>query len=91
MYKNILLIVAMLTWLLAGGGLIYLAPAIADAVTHSPMTGTWLVTLHRGGYYPGLAAIGSTVMVVVGTLLAIVQARQADRPLLTLNMPKKPH
>ncbi len=82
--NNILLVVAMTTWLLAGGGLIYLSPLIADAITHSAMTGTWLVTLERGGYYPKIAATASGIMAMLGTILAIVQARIADRPLLSL-------
>jgi hypothetical protein len=82
--NNILLVAAMLTWLLAGGGLIYLSPLIADAITHSAMTGTWLITLERGGYYPKIATIASSIMVVLGTILAIVQARIADRPLFSL-------
>jgi uncharacterized membrane protein YGL010W len=74
MNKNIFLIVSMIPWLLVGGALIYLSPQIANAMTHSSMTATWLVTLNRSGYYPNLAIGVGLAMAAVGTGLTILGA-----------------
>jgi hypothetical protein len=75
MAKTFFLLGAMAAWLFAGAGLIYLAPAIADNLTHSEMTGLWMQTLNRSGYYPGLATIVSLVLAAVGTGLSVLQPK----------------
>lgn len=72
MNKSVFLVISMLPWLLAGGALIYLSPAIADRLVHSDMTATWLITLGRSGYYPKLAVEVAVAMVVLGTTLTIL-------------------
>ncbi len=72
MNKSVFLVISMLPWLLAGGALIYLSPAIADRLVHSEMTATWLMTLGRSGYYPKLAIEVVAAMVVLGTALTII-------------------
>jgi hypothetical protein len=72
--KSIFLIVSMLPWLLVGGALIYLSPQMADAITHSEMTATWLKTLNRSGYYPNFAIGVAIAMTIVGTGLSILGA-----------------
>jgi hypothetical protein len=71
--KSILLVASMAAWLLAGGGLIYLSPVIANNLTHSEMTATWIQTLTRGGYYPKPAIGVSLVMTIVGSILSVIQ------------------
>jgi hypothetical protein len=84
MKKSILLVASMGTWLFVGAGLIYLSPAIADAITHSQMTGTWLQTLNRSGYYPKLAIYVSLGLSVIGTILSIVPAIGSEKPLFSI-------
>jgi hypothetical protein len=69
--KVLFLLISMVVWLLAGGALIYLAPAIAFQVTQSQTTATWLATLGRSGYYPTLALQVMVAMTIIGTLLSI--------------------
>jgi hypothetical protein len=71
--KSILLVASMAAWLLVGGGLIYLSPTIANNLTHSEMTATWMKTLTRSGYYPKLAIGVSLVMTIVGSILSVIQ------------------
>jgi fructose-specific phosphotransferase system IIC component len=73
--KTLFLVISMLPWLLVGGALIYLAPAIANQVLHSETTATWLATLSRSGYYPKLASFTALGMSVVGTILTIVGSK----------------
>lgn len=75
MNKNVFLVMSMVPWLLVGGALIYLAPAIADKLLHSETTATWLTTLGRGGYYPKLAIEVALGMSIVGTALTILGSK----------------
>jgi uncharacterized membrane protein len=73
--KSIFLVVSMVPWLLAGGALIYLAPAIAHQLLHSETTEMWLTTLGRSGYYPQLAIGVTIVMSAIGTALTILGSK----------------
>ncbi len=73
--KSIFLVVSMIPWLLAGGALIYLAPAIAHQILHSDTTAMWLTTLSRSGYYPQLAIGTAIVMSAIGTALTILGSK----------------
>lgn len=75
MNKNLFLVISMVPWLLAGGALIYLAPAIADKLLHSATTSTWLTTLGRSGYYPKLAVEVAIGMSIIGTFLTILGSK----------------
>jgi hypothetical protein len=75
MNKSLFLVISMVPWLLAGGALIYLAPAIANQLLHSETTATWLTTLGRSGYYPQLAIGVVAVMSVIGTALTILGSK----------------
>jgi hypothetical protein len=84
MAKSFFLIAAMAAWLFAGAGLIYLSPAIADAITHSQMTETWMKTLNRSGYYPQLAIWVSVGLAIIGTILSIAPAIGNEKPLFSI-------
>jgi hypothetical protein len=88
MNKTIFLVISMLPWLLAGGALIYLAPAIADQLLHSATTATWLATLGRSGYYPKLAVAIAISMSLLGTALTIIGSKYFPNARL-LNTPSK--
>jgi hypothetical protein len=76
--KTVFLLASLGCWLLVGAALIYLFPFAADRVTHSATTATWLVTLGRGGYNPGLALWVGSVSFVVVVLASIVWAAKFD-------------
>jgi hypothetical protein len=76
--KTIFLLASLGCWLIVGAALIYLFPAAADRVAHSDTTATWLVTLGRGGYNPGLALLTGTVSFVVVVVASIVWAVKFD-------------
>ncbi|MBE9028306.1 hypothetical protein IQ266_00865 [filamentous cyanobacterium LEGE 11480] len=75
MNKTVFLVISMVPWILVGGALIYLAPAIADQLLHSETTHMWLTTLGRGGYYPKLATAVAIGMSLVGTALTIIGSK----------------
>lgn len=63
--KTIFLLSAMVGWMVLGAALIYGFPAIANLLFPSDLTHTWLETLSRSNYRPGLA------LGVGGILLAL--------------------
>lgn len=56
--KTIFLLVSMAGWLLVGAALMYLFPAIADALLGTERTHLWMTTLSRSGYNPSLGWLG---------------------------------
>ncbi len=65
------LLISLVPWVIVGGALIYLAPAIAHLILHSDLTATWLKTLARSGYYPKEAAIAAVISTIVGIILTL--------------------
>lgn len=70
----------MIPWLLVGGALIYLSPALIHTILHSEMTAKWMGSLDRSGYYPNLAIAVAGVMTAIGTGMALLGQRLADNP-----------
>jgi hypothetical protein len=60
--KTLFLLVSMVGWLLVGAALMYLFPAIADALVGSDLTHLWMATLARSGYNPTLGWLGGGVV-----------------------------
>jgi len=70
--KTIFILLSMGGWLLVGGALMYLCPAILDLVLASDKTHLWMENLSRGGYSPSFALIGglgALVLTVIGNLI----------------------
>ncbi|MEY3299125.1 MAG: hypothetical protein RLZZ597_2385 [Cyanobacteriota bacterium] len=59
--KTIFLLVSMAGWLIVGAAMMYLFPAIADALFGNDRTHLWMTNLSRGGYNPNLGWIGGGV------------------------------
>lgn len=59
--KTIFLLVSMAGWLIVGAAMMYLFPAIADALFGNARTHLWMTNLSRGGYNPSLGWIGGGV------------------------------
>jgi hypothetical protein len=56
--KTIFLLVSMAGWLIVGAAMMYLFPAIADALLGNDRTHLWMTNLSRGGYDPRLGWVG---------------------------------
>lgn len=63
--KTIFLLVSMVGWLLVGAALMYLFPAVADALVGSTLTHQWMTTLARSGYNPTLGWLGGGAVLAV--------------------------
>jgi len=78
---SIRLVVSLLPWVIVGGALIYLSPAIAHLALRDELTATWLKTLSRTGYYPREASIAAGISAIAGIVLTLQgngQQRSAD-------------
>lgn len=70
--KTIFLLGAMGGWLLVGAALMYLFPAIANAVYPTPTTHLWMTNLTQGGYRPELGgAVGGVAFGVTAGATAL--------------------
>ncbi len=65
--KTVFLLASMVGWLLVGAALMYLFPAIADALVGSDLTHLWMANLSRSGYNPALGWIGGGVVLAITT------------------------
>ncbi len=70
--KTIFILLSMGGWLLVGGALMYLCPAILDLVLASDKTHLWMENLSRGGYNPTLALVGGSIALVATVVGNIV-------------------
>lgn len=59
--KTVFLLVSMVGWLIVGAAMMYLFPALADALLGNDRTHLWMTTLSRGGYDPSLGWVGGGV------------------------------
>jgi hypothetical protein len=76
--KTIFLLASMVGWLIVGATLIYLFPLVADLLVASDITHTWMKTLGRGGYNPGLIGIGGGIILIVTVLGNIIWYQRFD-------------
>ncbi|MBD0336533.1 MAG: hypothetical protein ICV62_13675 [Cyanobacteria bacterium Co-bin13] len=63
--KTIFLLVSMVGWLLAGGALMYLSPALLDRFFPSDTTHLWMHNLTQGSYNPNLAVVGGSLVLLL--------------------------
>ena len=63
--KTVFLLTSMVGWLLSGGAIIYLTPFLANQISPSDTTHLWMENLLRGGYKPGLALAGGSIILML--------------------------
>ncbi|MBE9157801.1 hypothetical protein IQ265_13350 [Nodosilinea sp. LEGE 06152] len=63
--KTVFLLASMVGWLIVGAALMYLFPAVADALVGSDLTHLWMTNLSRSGYNPTLGCVGGGIALAV--------------------------
>lgn len=76
--KTVFLLASMVGWLIVGAALMYLFPAMADAVVSSERTHLWMATLSRSGYNPMLAWVGGGAALGVTVLGHVIWHQRFD-------------
>ncbi|PSR16656.1 hypothetical protein C8255_16695 [filamentous cyanobacterium CCP3] len=63
--KTLFLLASMVGWLTVGAALMYLFPAVADALVGSELTHLWMTNLSRSGYNPALGWVGGGIALLL--------------------------